>query len=51
MMLVSIDPATPGVDLHTFECGTCEHEFSTYQPYDSPKRSKGRVQQGWMNSS
>ena len=27
MMLVSIDPASPGVDLHTFECSVCEHEF------------------------
>jgi hypothetical protein len=46
MMLVSIDPASPGVDLHTFECSVCEHEFSTFAPYDFPKASKGRVIQG-----
>ena len=46
MMLVQIDPASPGVDLHTFECAVCEHEFSAYAPYDFPHWSKGRVGQG-----
>ena len=29
MMLVSIEPARPGVDLHTFECAVCNHVLTT----------------------
>ena len=29
MMLVSIELARPGVDLHTFECAICNHVLKT----------------------
>src|SRR5438552_13728747 len=41
MMLVSIEPARAGVDLHTFECAICNRVFKTLAPYDDPMKSKG----------
>ena len=39
-MLVSIEPARAGVDLHTFECA-CNHVLETLAAYDDPMKSKG----------
>jgi len=41
MMLVSIEPARAGVDLHTFECAICNHVRETLAAYDDPMKSKG----------
>ena len=41
MMLVSIEPARAGVDLHTFECAVCHHVLTTLAAYDDPMKSKG----------
>ena len=41
MMLISIEPARAGVDLHTFECAICNRVFKTLAPYDDPMKSKG----------
>jgi hypothetical protein len=41
MMLVSVELARPGVDLHTFECAICYHELKTLAAYEDPMRSKG----------
>jgi hypothetical protein len=41
MMLVSIEPARPGVDLHTFECAICNHVLKTLAAYEDPMKSKG----------
>ena len=30
MMLVSIEIARPGVDLHSFECAACNQELKTF---------------------
>jgi hypothetical protein len=48
MMLVSIEPARPGVDLHTFECAVCHHILTTAAAYEDPMHSKalGRWLQG-----
>jgi hypothetical protein len=48
MMLVSIEPARPGVDLHTFECAVCHHVLTTAAAYEDPMHSKalGRWLQG-----
>jgi hypothetical protein len=40
-MLVSIEPARAGVDLHTFECAVCNHALETLAAYDDPMKSKG----------
>ena len=40
-MLVSIEPARAGVDLHTFECAVCNHVLETLAAYDDPMKSKG----------
>jgi len=34
MMLVSIELAHPGVDLHTFECAICNHVLKTLAAYE-----------------
>jgi hypothetical protein len=41
MMLASIEPARPGVDLHTFECAICNHVLKTLAAYEDPLKSKG----------
>jgi hypothetical protein len=48
MMLVSIEPARPGIDLHTFECAVCNHVLTTLAAFEDPMRSKalGRWLQG-----
>jgi hypothetical protein len=48
MMLVSIEPTHPGIDLHTFECAVCNHLLTTLAAFEDPMRSKalGRWLQG-----
>ena len=48
MMLISIEPARAGVDLHTFECAVCNHVLTTLAAYEDPMHSKdlGRWLQG-----
>src|ERR1700689_109320 len=48
MMLASIEPAHPGVDLHTFECAICNHILKTLAAYADPMKSRdlGRWLQG-----
>ena len=48
MMLVSIELAGPGVDLHTFECAICNHVLEIRAAYEDPMKSKalGRWLQG-----
>jgi hypothetical protein len=41
MMLTSIEPARPGVDLHTFECAVCKHVLTALAAYEDPMKSKG----------
>ena len=52
MMLTSIDPARPGVDLHTFECAICDHVLTALAAYEDPMKSKalGRWLQGDLHS-
>jgi hypothetical protein len=52
MMLASIEPARPGVDLHTFECAVCNHVLRTPAVYEDPMKSKGlgRWLQGELHS-
>jgi hypothetical protein len=40
MMLVSIEPASPGVDLHTFECALCNHVLTALAAFEDPVTSK-----------
>lgn len=48
MMLVSIEPARAGVDLHTFACAVCNHMFTALAPCEDPLHSEalGRWLQG-----
>jgi hypothetical protein len=48
MMLVSIEIAGPGVDLHTFECAICNSVLETLAAHEDPMKSKalGRWLQG-----
>jgi hypothetical protein len=41
MMLASIEPARPGVDLHMFECAVCNHVLKALAAYEDPMKSKG----------
>ena len=41
MMLVTIELAGPGVDLHTFECAICNCLLKTPAAYEDPMKSKG----------
>ena len=41
MRLASIEPARPGVDLHTFECAVCDHVGTVLAAYEDPMKSKG----------
>jgi hypothetical protein len=51
MMLASIEPARPGVDLHTFECAVCGHVLTAFAAYEDPMKSKelGRWLQGGLH--
>ena len=40
MMLVSIEPERPGVDLHTFQCAVCNHLLTTLAAHEDPMHSK-----------
>ena len=40
MMLVSIELASPVIDLHTFECAICDHVHTTLAAYEDPMKSK-----------
>jgi hypothetical protein len=48
MMLVSIEPERPGVDLHGFQCAVCNYLLTTLAAYEDPMHSKalGRWLQG-----
>jgi hypothetical protein len=48
MMLVSVEPERPGVDLHSFECAVCGHTLTALGVYEDPMHSKalGRWLQG-----
>ena len=48
MMLVSIEPERPGVDLLSFKCAVCNHVLTTLAAYEDPMYSKalGRWLQG-----
>jgi hypothetical protein len=48
MMLVSIEPERPGVDLHSFKCAVCNHMLTILAAYEDPMDSKalGRWLQG-----
>jgi len=52
MMLASIEPARPGIDLHTFECAVCNHVLEILTSYEDPMRSKslGRWLQGDLHA-
>jgi hypothetical protein len=52
MMLTSIEPARPGVDLHTFECAVCHHVLTALAAFEDPMKSKalGRWLQGDLRS-
>ena len=52
MMLTSIEPARPGVDLHTFECAVCNYVLTALAAYEDPMKSKalGRWLQGDLHS-
>ena len=41
MMLVSIELAGPGVDLHKFECAICNRVLESLAAYQNPMTSKG----------
>jgi hypothetical protein len=41
MMLVSIELAGPGVDLHKFECAVCNRVLESLAAYQNPMKSKG----------
>lgn len=46
MMLVSIELARPGVDLHTFECAICNRVLKTLAEDPMKSKSLGRWLQG-----
>jgi hypothetical protein len=41
MMLASIELASPGVDLQTFECAICNGVLEILAAYEDPMKSKG----------
>jgi len=53
MMLVSIEPERPGVDLDTFQCAVCNHVFTSLAAHEDPLHSKalGRWLQGDLHST
>ena len=46
MMLVSVEPERPGVDLHRFQCAVCNDVLTIRAAYEDPMHSKGRLLQG-----
>jgi hypothetical protein len=52
MMLVSIEPESPGVDLHMFQCAVCNYVLTTLAAHEDPMHSKalGRWLQGDLHS-
>jgi hypothetical protein len=42
MMLVSIELAGPGDDLHMFKCAMCNCLLKTHAAHEDPMKSKGR---------
>lgn len=48
MMLVSIEPERPSVDLHSFQCAVCNQVLTTLATYEDPVHSRalGRWLQG-----
>jgi len=48
MMLVSIEPERPGVDLHSFQCAVCNHSLATLAAYEDPMHSKALGR--WLQS-
>jgi hypothetical protein len=48
MMLVSIEPESPGVDLHKYQCAVCNHVLMALAACEDPMHSKalGRWLQG-----
>ena len=52
LMLVSIELARLGVDLHTFECAICNRVQKTLAAYEDPMKSNGlgRWLQGDLHS-
>jgi hypothetical protein len=40
MMLVSIEPERPGVDLDTFQCAVCNHVLTTLAAHEDPMHSQ-----------
>jgi hypothetical protein len=48
MMLVSVEPERPSVDLHMFQCAVCNHVLTTLAAHEDPMHSKalGRWLQG-----
>ena len=52
MLLASIVPARPGIDLRTFECAVCDHVLKTLAAYEDPMKSRalGRWLEGGLRS-
>jgi hypothetical protein len=46
MMLISIEPARAGVDLHTFECAVCNHALEIVAAHEDSMKSHGHWLQG-----
>jgi hypothetical protein len=46
MMLISTEPVSLGVDLHSFECAVCNHAFETLATHEDPMKSHGYWLQG-----
>jgi phage FluMu protein Com len=40
MMLVSIEPERPGVDLDTFQCAVCNHVLASLAAHEDPMHSQ-----------
>ena len=40
MMLVSIEPARAGVDLHAFECAVCNQILATFAAFEDPRNPR-----------
>jgi hypothetical protein len=49
MMLVSIELAGPGDDLHTFRCAMCNCLLKTHAAHEDPMKSKGLGR--WLQGS
>jgi hypothetical protein len=40
MMLVSIEPESPSVDLHMFQCAVCNQVLTTLAAHEDPMHSQ-----------